>query len=87
MANGKLSAISESPQRARASAALALKLSTIKNRVGCMFGCLVQLISDLLPEDLIDARVVRLRDAQPICDVGFAAKSPRADGDQRSSDR
>jgi protoporphyrinogen oxidase len=40
------------------------------------FGCLVELNSDLLPEDLIDARVARLRDAQPICDVGFAAKIP-----------
>jgi protoporphyrinogen oxidase len=40
------------------------------------FGCLVELNPDLVPEDLIDARVARLRDAQPICDVGFAAKIP-----------
>ena len=40
------------------------------------FGCLVELNPDLLPEDLIDAKVTRLRDAQPICDVGFAAKIP-----------
>jgi len=40
------------------------------------FRCLVELNPNLLPEDLIDARVARLRDAQPICDVGFAAKIP-----------
>jgi protoporphyrinogen oxidase len=40
------------------------------------FDCLVELNPDLLPEDLIDAKVARLRDAQPICDVGFAAKIP-----------
>jgi protoporphyrinogen oxidase len=40
------------------------------------FGCLVELNPDLVPEDLIDARVARLRDAQPICDVGFATKIP-----------
>jgi protoporphyrinogen oxidase len=40
------------------------------------FGCLVELNPDLAPDDLIDARVARLRDAQPICDVGFAAKIP-----------
>ena len=40
------------------------------------FGCLAELNPDLLPEDLIDASVARLRDAQPICDVGFAAKIP-----------
>lgn len=38
--------------------------------------CLVELNPDLLPEDLIDARVAQLRDAQPVCDVGFAAKIP-----------
>jgi protoporphyrinogen oxidase len=40
------------------------------------FECLVELNPDLAPDDLIDARVARLRDAQPICDVGFAAKIP-----------
>ena len=40
------------------------------------FGCLVELNPDLVSEDLIDARVARLRDAQPICDVGFATKIP-----------
>jgi protoporphyrinogen oxidase len=40
------------------------------------FGCLVELNPDLLPEDIIDTKVARLRDAQPICDVGFAAKIP-----------
>jgi protoporphyrinogen oxidase len=39
------------------------------------FGCLVELNPNLLPEDLIHARVAPLRDAQPICDVGFAAKN------------
>jgi protoporphyrinogen oxidase len=49
------------------------------------FGCLVLVNSDLLPEDLIDARVARLRDAQPICDVGVRTENPpSADGDQRS---
>jgi protoporphyrinogen oxidase len=38
------------------------------------FGYLVELNPNLLPEDLIDARVARLRDAQPTCDVGFAGK-------------
>lgn len=28
----------------------------------------------VLPDDLIDARGVRLQDARPICDLGFAAK-------------
>ena len=40
------------------------------------FDCLVEINPDLLREDLIDAKVARLRDAQPICDVGFAAKIP-----------
>jgi len=40
------------------------------------FGCLVELNPDLAPDDRIDARVTRLRDAQPICDAGFAAKIP-----------
>jgi protoporphyrinogen oxidase len=40
------------------------------------FDCLVELNPNLVPEDLIDVRVARLRDAQPICDVGFAAKIP-----------
>jgi protoporphyrinogen oxidase len=40
------------------------------------FACLVELNPALLPEDLIDARVARLRDAQPVCDVGFTAKIP-----------
>lgn len=40
------------------------------------FGCLVELNPDLRPDDLIEARVARLRDAQPICHVGFAAKIP-----------
>jgi protoporphyrinogen oxidase len=40
------------------------------------FGRVVDLNPDLLLEDLIDARGARLRDAQPICDVGFAAKIP-----------
>jgi protoporphyrinogen oxidase len=29
-------------------------------------------------EDIIDTKIARLRDAQPICDVGFAAKFARA---------
>jgi protoporphyrinogen oxidase len=40
------------------------------------FGCLVELNPGLQPEDIIDTKVARLRDAQPICDVGFAAKIP-----------
>jgi protoporphyrinogen oxidase len=40
------------------------------------FGYLVELNPDLAPEDLIDAWMTRLRDTQPICDVGFAAKIP-----------
>src|ERR1700747_1441186 len=41
------------------------------------FGRLVELNSGLLPDDLIDVRMARLRDAPPICDVGSAAKIPR----------
>jgi protoporphyrinogen oxidase len=40
------------------------------------FGRLVELNSGLLPDDLIDVRMVRLRDAPPIFDVGFSAKIP-----------
>ena len=40
------------------------------------FARLVELNPDLAPDDRIDARVARLRDAQPICDLGFAAKIP-----------
>ena len=40
------------------------------------FGCPVELNPNLLPEDLIDASVTRLRDAQPIRDAGFAPKIP-----------
>lgn len=35
-----------------------------------------ELIRDAFADDLIDARVARLRDAQPICDGGFASKIP-----------
>jgi protoporphyrinogen oxidase len=40
------------------------------------FECLVELNPDVAPDDLIDARVARLSDAQPICNVDFAAKIP-----------
>ena len=38
--------------------------------------CLMTLNPDLSKEDLLDARVSRLRYAQPICEPGFAAKLP-----------
>jgi protoporphyrinogen oxidase len=40
------------------------------------FSCLVTLNPALTKEDLLDARVSRLRYAQPICEPGFAAKLP-----------
>jgi protoporphyrinogen oxidase len=40
------------------------------------FGCLAELNRDFAPDDLIDARVVRLRDASPICDASFASEIP-----------
>lgn len=40
------------------------------------FACLRIVNPELTRGDLIDARVGRLRYAQPICDVGFAAKIP-----------
>jgi protoporphyrinogen oxidase len=38
--------------------------------------CLRKLNPQMTPEDLVDARVARLRYAQPICEVGFASKIP-----------
>jgi protoporphyrinogen oxidase len=38
--------------------------------------CLITLNPALSREDLLDARVSRLRYAQPICEPGFAAKLP-----------
>jgi protoporphyrinogen oxidase len=40
------------------------------------FNCLALLNPKLTREDLIDAKVGRLRHAQPICEAGFAAKIP-----------
>jgi protoporphyrinogen oxidase len=40
------------------------------------FGCLTELNPELISADLIEATVARLGNAQPICDVGFAAKIP-----------
>jgi protoporphyrinogen oxidase len=40
------------------------------------FGCLVRLKKDLQRPDVIDAKVSRLQHAQPICEIGFAAKLP-----------
>jgi protoporphyrinogen oxidase len=40
------------------------------------FGCLTELNPALVSDDLIEATVARLGNAQPICDVGFAAKIP-----------
>jgi protoporphyrinogen oxidase len=40
------------------------------------FGCLTELNPALVSADLIEATVARLGNAQPICDVGFAAKIP-----------
>ena len=42
--------------------------------IGDAFECHVELDPDLAPHHQIDARVARLRDAQPICDVGSSAK-------------
>ncbi len=41
-----------------------------------VFSCLQRLNSSLTRDDLLDARVARLRHAQPICEPGFAAKLP-----------
>jgi protoporphyrinogen oxidase len=40
------------------------------------FACVTRLKPDLSKVDLIDARVFRLRHAQPVCEVGFGAKLP-----------
>ncbi|HEX3941656.1 MAG TPA: NAD(P)/FAD-dependent oxidoreductase [Acidobacteriaceae bacterium] len=40
------------------------------------FACLQRLNPALVPGDLLDASIGRLRYAQPVCDVGFAAKLP-----------
>lgn len=40
------------------------------------FGCLHELNPDLVRADLMDFRVARLSDAQPICDVGFGLRLP-----------
>jgi protoporphyrinogen oxidase len=40
------------------------------------FNCLQRINPELSREDVVDTRVARLRHAQPICDVGFAAKIP-----------
>ncbi|MET4666423.1 NAD(P)/FAD-dependent oxidoreductase [Sphingomonas sp. PvP056] len=40
------------------------------------FAALCKINPELTPEDRIDARVARLKHAQPICEPGFAAKIP-----------
>jgi protoporphyrinogen oxidase len=40
------------------------------------FRCLQMLNPKLVREDMLEARVARLKHAQPLCDVGFAAKIP-----------
>jgi protoporphyrinogen oxidase len=40
------------------------------------FSCLQLLNPSLTRDDLLDARVARLRHAQPICEPGFAGKLP-----------
>jgi protoporphyrinogen oxidase len=40
------------------------------------FDCLTKLNPALKRDDVIEAKVVRLQHAQPVCDVGFAAKIP-----------
>ncbi len=40
------------------------------------FDCLTKLNPQLVREDLIEAKVARLRHAQPVCEVGFAAMLP-----------
>jgi protoporphyrinogen oxidase len=49
---------------------------TDEQLIDAAFACLSRLNLSLTREDILDVRVARLRHAQPICDVGFAAKLP-----------
>ncbi len=40
------------------------------------FACLTRIRPDWSKDEILDARVARLRHAQPICEVGFAARVP-----------